>query len=257
MEGWFNLFLNGLIIALLVRYCLKYYGDGQLSFGLSAQDQTYSSSVVSLMLRPGKRDDASCGGADYTFAGTLKGRPMWKSSKRNRFIGWNGDVWVCSDVGYLQEIQESNSNFGGFAQSNSEEVLWKSSWTDFIVQVRFKEQETTTKTTSVELVSYVRTKVELLPRTTEKDNADCASKDYIYAGEMNGYPFWKDDRIKRFVGFNTERWICSSVEYLPEILASQGKAFGGFAGSAHEATSLELSKWTDFTVLVSREDAAP
>lgn len=98
----------------------------------------YRRTRVALRLRPGE-SDTGCAAEDYFFAGQLNGRPYFVSHQKSRFVGFNGERWICSGVEFLKDIQHGslkNKKFGGFDASEIEDIDFeKSTWDSYTVRM--------------------------------------------------------------------------------------------------------------------------
>jgi len=277
MEDLFNFFLNLLIAGLVARYCYIHDVSGRFAsslLSLIGDDEkvlleTFQGSTASLVVRPGGSDIGQCGGTDYAFTGLLNGRPMWKSSARRRIIAFNSRSWVCTDVKYLKDITEGSLKgkvFGGYVITAVQDTAFeKSTWKDYVPRLELVERQVQEEPSlgetnkqykakikeiqDVDVTNYTSSRVVLQLRAGEHDSG-CAAADYLFAGKLNGRPYWVSKQKARFLGFNGEQWICSGVEFLQDIQTGslKNKTFGGYESSAKGPASLEKSTWKRFTV---------
>lgn len=231
---------------------------------------TYIGSVVALHLIETHPNTGSCAGDDYLFNGSVNGQPLWQSSRLRRFIAFNGNLWICSDLKYLEDVRlgEINGAFGGLQASNSGPTYFEdSSWEHFRphlhrVQASLDNTNNAKGAPSSDALNsatlYQGTFLHLNLKPSSQDSSKCAGDDYRVGGQINGQPFWQSQRLKRFIAYNGQHWVCSNIAYLESVktAAADGIAFGGLIGSTGKEASadkaVEKSVWEDFIVLLTR-----
>lgn len=203
-------------------------------------------STASLTLREGQEDYGKCSGDDFYFRGLLNQRPIYENIRLQRVIAFNGLEWVCTDMKYLQDIEEGalkDSVFGGYGKSDPADVPFSdSSWKRYLPgQSIHKEEPSVAR-------RYGGLRLAIEERGLQ--NGGCAAEDYVFAGEVNGSPLWHSVSARRIVAFNTENWVCTGEEYLRDILNGPLKdvPFGGYQASTSGVTSLHTSQWQGLTV---------
>lgn len=91
---------------------------------------------VQLKVIEGHENYANCAGIYVASHQSLNGLSVYICKKNDRFIGWNGDCWVCTSLQYLHNVlKDQERGFGGFrASTNNEQNIFSSEWDDYKVE---------------------------------------------------------------------------------------------------------------------------
>jgi len=188
--------------------------------------------MLEFVTKPDGNNYADCDGT-YTLdesKGTMNGKPVYINDAKRRFLAaYERSGWCIASIDYLADVLGSQGNFGGYHMGGGKEPE-EGEWDNYIVAPICK--------------------LDFVTKAACDNYANC---DGTYTldeskGTINKRPVYiNKEKHRLLAAYVGSGWCIASIDYLDELLSSQGN-FGGFhTGGGIEP---EDDDWKNYTVTV-------